>query len=353
MKGRLAILAAALVSSACGKATPPVAPQVRLPAAITDLRGTVEDGAVTLLWTNPQRRVDQTRLRDVVEARVYRTEDEGVASPKPALLMGRKIAGYQEIAVIRLAEPAPAVVQGSTVRFVDREGLRFGRRYTYVVVADDSTGRTSPPSLRASVVYIAPPAAPAPPQVDAGDREVRVRWRPPASLLDGGVPGPLAYEVSRSSTADGPPDALFPLPIGETQFLDKSVENDRTYYYAVRAIRQEAGSVARGESSTRVAATPERTTPPAPPSNLVAARSGTSVRLSWSASRDPNAAGYVVYRASGAGSFARLGVTRVPATTFTDRNLPRGTYRYVVTAHDATARVNESRHSNAVTVTIR
>jgi hypothetical protein len=352
MRGRTLLLVAALAVAACGKAGPPVAPELRLPASVSDLRGAVEDSAIALVWTNPQQRADQTRLRDLSEVRVYRTEDEGIVPPKPALLAHGRIAGYREIAVIPLAAPAPAVVQGHTVRFVDREGLRFGRRYTYVVIAEDAGGRVSPPSNRLSVTLIAPPEAPATPAAEAGDGEVRLRWRPPARLRDGSAPGPLAYEVLRSSTAEGPPDAVFPLPPGPTRYVDKSVENERTYYYAVRAIRQDAGTTARGPVSPRVAATPGRRTPPAPPTNLVAVRSADTVRLSWTPSPDVSVAGYVIYRGGPRGEVARIGSVRVPATTFTDRGLGPGTYRYAVTAQDATARANESAPSNEVSVAL-
>jgi hypothetical protein len=42
----------------------------------------------------------------------------------------------------------------------------------------------------------------------------------------------------------------------------------------------------------------------------------------------------------------------VPGTTFTDRDLPPGTYRYAVTAQDASVRANQSAHSNEVDVTV-
>jgi hypothetical protein len=343
MRGRALALVAACVLGGCGRAGPPVAPEIRVPMAISDLHGVIEEGAVSLGWTNPQRRVDQSRVRDLTEARIYRSEDDGVVPPKPALLALGKIAGYQEIAVIPLAGSAPGV-QGQTVRFVDREGLRFGRRYTYVAVVEDSRGRVSPPSTRVSVRFIAPPEAPSALELDAGDREVRVRWRPPARLRDGSAPGPLSYEVSRAGSTDGPPETVFPLATGETQFLDTTVENDRTYYYAVRAIREDAGTVARGVPSPRVAATPGRTTPPAPPGNLVATPSGNAVRLSWTPSPDPSVATYVVYRALARGEFVRIGSVRAPA-------IP-GTYRYAVSGQDATARANESTRSNEVAVTL-
>jgi fibronectin type 3 domain-containing protein len=272
--------------------------------------------------------------------------------PKPALLVQGRIAGYREIAAISLVAPAPAAVQGHTVRFVDRDGLTYGRRYTYVVLAEDSQGRVSFPSNRVPITYLVPPEAPAAPTADAGDGQVRVRWQPPARLRDGGEAGSLAYEVLRGTRAEGAPDAVFPVPAGQTEYLDRQVENERTYFYAVRAIRQEAGTTARGEASPRVAATPGRTAAPAAPANLVAALSAGTVRLSWSPSRDANVAAYIVYRAAAGGERARVGSVRAPGTTFTDRDLAAGSYRYVVTAQDASARANESAPSNEVTVTV-
>ena len=346
------VFTAILILAACGKSGPPVAPEVRVPAAVADLRGAVEDGAIALVWTNPQRRADGARLRDLTEVRLYRTDDDGVMPPKPALLAQRRIAGYREIAVISLMAPAPAVVQGHTVRFVDRDGLTYGRRYTYVVISEDGQGRISFPSNHFPIMLIAAPEAPGAPTATAGDGEVRVRWQPPTRLRDGGTPGPLAYEVLRSATAEGAPDTVLPVPVGQTEYVDRNVTNERTYHYAVRGVRQEAGTTARGEASARVAATPGRITPPQPPAGLVATPSANTVRLSWTASTDANVAAYVVYRAGATGEPSRIGSVRAPGTTFTDRDVPSGTWRYTVTAQDASARANESGPSNEVSVTL-
>jgi hypothetical protein len=345
-------LAATLLLAACGKSAPPVAPEVKLPAAISDLRGVVEDDTISLTWTNPQRRTDQTRLRDLTELRLYRSEDDGVMPPKPALLVGGKIAGYREVARIDLGAPAPAVVQGNVVRYVDREGLRFGRRYTYVVISEDSRGRVSLPSNRFALPLVATPEAPAAPTVIPGDGEVRVRWQPPTRLRDGDTPPALAYEVLRSGGADAPPDTIFTVPSGQTEYVDRSVQNERTYHYAVRAIRRDGGALARGPASPKVAATPASAALLAAPTNLVAAPSAGTVRLSWGPSPDRGVAAYVVYRATGGGDPVRIGSVRPPATTFVDRDLAPGTYRYTVKAQDATARATEGAPSNEVSVTI-
>ena len=76
------------------------------------------------------------------------------------------------------------------------------------------------------------------------------------------------------------------------------------------------------------------------------------MRLSWRPSPGPDVAAYIVYRADGGGSPQRIGSVPVPSTTFVDRGVRPGTYRYTVTAQDSGARANESPRSNEVTVTV-
>src|SRR5439155_8694228 len=116
---------------------------------------------IELTWTNPTRRVDGTPLRDITLARVFRVKDAGGGEPKTAMQVDGRIAGYTEITTVSLDAPAPAFVAGPRVTVTDGRGLTFGRRYTYVVVTADARRRTSPPSRRASVTYIAAPEPPA------------------------------------------------------------------------------------------------------------------------------------------------------------------------------------------------
>ena len=51
---------------------------------------------------------------------------------------------------------------------------------------------------------------------------------------------------------------------------DRGVDNERPYVYALRALRLARGTVARSETSGRVTAMAVDTTPPAPPTELVA-----------------------------------------------------------------------------------
>ena len=345
MSARALLVTAVVLVAACGRAGPPVAPERVTPMAVSDVRGVVVDRTIELAWTLPSHRADNARLRDLAVVHVFRAEDEGAGDPKPAIVSRGRVAGYAEVATVRLADPAPAQLSAGRMTLVDRTTLTPGRRYTYVVLAEDARGHVSPPSERLSVTLIAPPAPPAGLQAAPGDREVRVSWQPAGE--------PLVYEVLRAAGADDPMDVLAITAAGATSFVDRTVDNDRAYAYAVRAQRTAQGSLARSAPSARVTATPVDTTPPRPPAEVVAVPSEGVVRLVWTASPDADVARYIVYRGrEGGGALARVGSTAVPGTTFTDREVPAGRWRYAVSAEDNSSRANESGRSAEVTVSV-
>ena len=345
---------ALLALAACGRKGPPVAPEMRAPQRVVDLEAAVQAAAIELSWTPPNRRVDRTPIRDLsLTTRIFRLEDSGGGEPKTAILAKGVIAGYTEIASLRGDDPAPAVARGSHLVFTDRQALELRRRYTYVVVVGDSEGRIGPPSPRVSVIYVPAGEPPADLVAEAGDREARLTWLPPPRLIDGSAPTILfTYEVLRAPSAEAELKPVTPVPIGELVLTDRGLDNDHTYYYAVRAVQVVSSTVAYSATSPRVAVTPRDTTPPSPPANLVAIPSTATVRLTWSVSPERDVAAYIVYRAAAGGAFERVGSTRAPTATFVDRDVPSGTYRYAVTAQDSGARPNESGRSNEVTVTV-
>ncbi|MBI2207808.1 MAG: hypothetical protein HYU41_28585 [Candidatus Rokubacteria bacterium] len=349
----IVVALAALAIGACGKRGAPVAPEQRLPGPVSAFDATVRPHGIELTWTNPNRRADGTPLRDLQAVHVYRAEDSTTGEPKPALLRRGRIAGYTEVATIRVAEPAPAVASGDRVTLVDTRGLTPGRGYTYVVLTEDSTGRISVPSQRLSLRFVAAPEPPRNLSAEAGEGEARVSWTAPAQLVDGSaLSGEILYEVFRAAGAE---EGLAPLPgppTPTTRIVDRAVENDRRYDYAVRAIRIDGRTKAVSELTARVPVTPVDMTAPSPPTELVAIPSAATVRLSWKPSPETDVARYVIYRSTRGGAWERAGSVTPPATTFVDREVPSGPWRYAVTAEDAGSRRNESRRSNEVTVSV-
>lgn len=347
-------LAVPLALTACGKRGPPVPPERRLPAAVQDLQATVAADGVRLTWTLPRIRVDRSALKEVRRTEVYRRVEDGApeALPRPAILAfgglfgpPPGIPGFDRIADIRVAEPGTAAeVHGAQVTYTDAEGLVFGRRYTYVVVAVDDRGRPSPPSNRVLVAVAPPPAPPGRLEARPGDGQVRLSWEAPTTLLDGSpAPAGLLYDVLRA-VAPGAPGGrpINPEPLAAREFVDLTAQNDVTYRYAVLARVGPDGPQSR--PSDVATATPEDTTPPAQPRGLVAVLAGRSIRLAWHAVSDADLAGYHVYRSTTPGrGYARLTPAPHEGTTYVDADVrPGQTYYYVVTAVDRARRANES-----------
>jgi fibronectin type 3 domain-containing protein len=348
----LAAVALGLAIGACGRKGPPVAPELRVPMAVSDLEGILRDGLVELVWSAPRRRVDNSLIVEPAMTRLYRIEDSGQGEPRPAMLVDDRVVGYKEIGSFRVGDPAAPTAERGRFSYIDRN-LTLGRRYTYVVTATDLQGRTSAPSRRLTLAIIAVPEAPLDVRAVPGEQEVHLSWRPPDRLTDGGpVPAPLIYEVLRGTVPDGPLAVVARTEPGVTTLIDPRLENDRPYYYAIRSIRQEGAAMAQGLTSARVSATPTDVTPPRPVTALVAIASERAARLSWTPSPDPDVVAYVIYRATAGGSFERVGSVRAPVTTFIDRDLATGAYRYSVTAQDGGARANESVRSNEASVTV-
>jgi predicted small lipoprotein YifL len=345
----------AVAFGACGKKGPPIAPERRLPVAPADVRAVIDERAIVVTWTNPATRFDGTPLKDLTAVKLFRREDSDGAPLKPAMLSSGRVVGYDEIATIRLESPAaPATVSGRAVQWVDREGLVLGHRYVYAVTALDSTGRSSPPSERHPVTFLAAPKPPADVRAAPADRRVTLTWERPTEFIDD-TPveaAELRYLVLRGSGSEGGLAPVTPRPIAETTYSDGGLENDTEYRYAVRAVRVDARATATGPVSAAVAATPALTTPPEAPRDLVAIVSAGAVRLAWRESSEPNVAQYAVYRAMGTGNLIRIGTVLVGITTFVDRDVRPGTiYRYAVTAIDNARHPNESARSSEVTVT--
>lgn len=353
-RAALALLLLGLSLTACGKKGPPVAPERRLPVAPSGLQGAVDENSIVLTWTNPTARVDNSRLRDLTTVRVHRREEADGAPLKAAMLSGDRVVGYDEQAVIRLNAPAAAEIQGGRARWVDGKGLTRGRQYVYVVTAEDSLGRSSPPSERLAVTFLAAPKAPQGVVAVAGDGQVRLTWVAPAEFSDGTpVSGEVKYVVLRGPGTEGTLAPVTPEPVAGTTYTDPGLDNDIEYRYAVRAVRMDPRGAATGAASAVVAVSPMKTTPPSAPGNLVAIPSPGAVRLAWLPSPEQDVALYAVYRAVGGGPFVRIATTTRVNTVYIDRTVQPGTtYRYAVTAIDSARRPNESSRSNEASVTV-
>jgi fibronectin type 3 domain-containing protein len=177
---------------------------------------------------------------------------------------------------------------------------------------------------------------------------------PAVSLLANGRPisGRLTYNVYRESPGTG-----FQLvntsPVLEAKFQDITVANDVSYRYLVRTVREVGSTSLESLDSPAQIAKPVDQTPPAPVLNLVAVSTAKGIELRWEAGREPDLAGYRVFRRSLAEpQFRLLNSQLVKAPYFIDSETAQGvTYYYYVAAVDNSRRANQSLPSETVEVT--
>ena len=152
---------------------------------------------------------------------------------------------------------------------------------------------------------------------------------------------------------DGERFGLLPLnarPVEENQYLDAGLENGKKYYYAVHEVRDFMGTMIEGPGTKEIAGIPEKNIPPLPPTGLVASRTPTGVDLRWDRNREPDIAGYDIYRqADGEQAFTKINPQPIPETHFLDQTAaPNKSYLYRVKAVDSTPAKRESEFSEEV-----
>ena len=194
-----------------------------MPAGPTGLHGAVDEQSVVVGWTGPRHpRGRLARCATIALYGCYRREEADGGEPKSAMLSSGRVVGYDEIATIRPRRPAPATVQGTSVTWVDRRALSVGRRYVYVVTAEDALGRSSGPSERLVVPYLAAPKAPRALRAAPGDRRISLTWEPPAEMIGRlARPGRVSATwccAARERRARSPRSR--PRPVDGTSFTD-------------------------------------------------------------------------------------------------------------------------------------
>lgn len=172
----------------------------------------------------------------------------------------------------------------------------------------------------------------------ANDSSVGLSWTPIATRMDGsrydGFVGYNLYRGTEKARYDDLP--LNKEPLRTNSFKDSTVANDRTYYYMVRSVDSPALPWKESPDSEEVSATPRDMTPPARPTGLTVVPGVGRAFLTWNENKDPDLAGYHVYRSAGSGGdYERLTDKVLTRTTFSDETAKQGAvYYYRIIALD-------------------
>ncbi len=342
-----AFLALALmtVAAACALKTDPLVPASPRPEQVHNIQAVTRDAMTFLSWPVPTRNVEGVSMRpsEIQLFRVYRAE----------FGRGRKKARYKLFAEIQTANPAPATIRNGVVFWSD--GLvKYGYIYGYRIRAVSARGGVSSQSEEVRITPLLSPAPPPGIKALGGDGFNLITWETVTTWVDGSpYKGFVGYNVYRG-TEHGIYDEM-PLnkePLSSASYNDGRVANNRTYYYIVRSVNSPAQPWKESLDSEEVTATPKDLTPPGRPKGLTAVAGIGRVFLTWNENKEPDLAGYHVYRSVKHGKdYERLTDKLLLQTTFADDKVKPGTvYYYVLTAVDQSG--NESEYSHELKVRV-
>ena len=361
---RILVIACTCLLAACGAQGPPRPPRIEKPERVTDLAVAQVGRTLNISFTPPALATDGERLSKPVTLEIFRAQKapgSKVETPAPMSLgppwkalapddQARYKQGEKIVVRDQLSEQEFRQSVGWTLEFAVRGATRGFR------------GRPIEGDLSKAVeIRLLDVSAAIQGLVGhAEEHAIVLKWTPPSQSLTGGPVANLGanlagYRVYKSAT--GKPDSY--TAVAETKgptYEDHDFVFDRTYYYRVRAVFRADGQTSESEDSLPFVITPHDIFPPAPPAGLTALYSSGAVELIWTASTEPDLAGYNVYRrevqaAPGGASAAATKLNRslVETPIFRDSTVePNRRYLYKVTAVDLAG--NESAASAEVEV---
>jgi len=313
----------------------PVAWETVVPKRIVNLTAIPREGQLVLEWTSPKENTDKTVLLDLTGFKILRSQ---------GVLVGEECRGCGEkkevIFEMKTGSPEEARGRRMSALIGDLEPRKV---YMFEVVSFNQRGHSSAPSNPVTVYWDYPSHVPAGVRGEPGDKRVQLSWEP--------VLGAKGYNVYRKGENETFP--IRPLnrePLEETRYTDLNVQNDRRYFYSVRAVKPVVKTNIEGKGSLDLSVTPIDLISPGPPGGLVAIPLKSGIELNWRRNQEPDLLGYYVYRrAIGEKEFKRLFETPLTNETYLDAHVKVGQeYEYAVSAVDNSPRRNESPLSEEV-----
>jgi hypothetical protein len=346
-------LCGALWLCACGVQGTPRPPRVEQPQRVTDLAVAQSSRTLTLSFTAPQLAADGERLTRPQELEILRAIfPPGQPAPVSGNALGlwvtvsaeelvRLAKGGKVIYPMTLTEPEYRGQLGKTLLIAVRT-LTRGWRGRAVESGLSNLVRLTLLDVPRSVEDL---------RVVTTEHALELSWKPPARALSGEpASGISAYRVFRRS---GQPGSFVKIDeTGGTVFRDTDFEFGRTYAYKVAPLMKSGTETAEGETSPAVEITPRDTFPPASPTGVSVVYTSRAVELVWTASPEPDLAGYNVYRREGSGPVQKMNRETLRTPIFRDTSVAEGRqYFYGVTALDLAT--NESAPAEEVSVETR
>lgn len=242
------LLTILLLLAGCGKKGPVQPLRQPLPTAPEALAVQQKGDRLLVSWRPPSRNQDGSELKNLEKFRVYKMRYD-LADDCPECRDTSVLLQEVDLDYLRDVHRI-----GDRLYLWDAE-LEPGFGYQYRVVPINTRGREGDPA-RLRVPFVTPPPPPAGLAAESRDRMVRLHWQPAAGMLP--EMERIGYNLYRREGSE--PFPLLPVNREiqvEPEFEDYSVENGRTYGYAVRTVVRILGNHVESPLSSAVTATPQ------------------------------------------------------------------------------------------------
>ncbi len=337
----LLIAAYAILAAGCAKIAEPQPPEILIPKPATDLRVQQRSAHIEIAVSKPELNTDGSPATTLQKVEVFRLVENASAG------------GEQPLPEKEFAKQATRILTIPAARFSE---FLHDKTFVFQDNAPAPAGAENPPRIRYAVRFvnnknqsaglsnqamIAPIAIPSPPEellAEVTEDCLKLKWKAPAENMDGSKPARIAgYNVYRSEEPEKTPSTkLNAEPSQNTEYEDRSIEFDTTYYYAVSTVGSLKDPYAESLPSKVYPVVTRDTFPPAPPSSFDAMREDDSVLLLWSPSSSKDVAGYKIYRSDKGSRTRRILQTElVTGISFRDKTAePGNSWVYSIQAVD-------------------
>lgn len=144
----LMVIVLVILAWGCGVKAPPTPPDVLVPKAVKNLKGTVKEGAFYLTWSLPKENLDGSTPVDLVGFLVLR-RDETLGCPECP-------GEFNVKAELDLRSPKGYLLEDDKVTWKD-SGLTEGVIYMYRIIGVNHWGYQGPSSNEVMITWGVPP----------------------------------------------------------------------------------------------------------------------------------------------------------------------------------------------------
>jgi hypothetical protein len=385
------LLPVALFMLCCGKKGPIFPPLVNIPKPVQEFFAVQRGARILLSWNNPTEFIDGSPLEEITRMDIWLLiESDEVAqntesTPQEEQELPQQEAGEESqvesdvaegelnaesvaVTAESFAENATLAASISLEQLSDHlnkaqdQAFEGAFVYSHPVPAEDLTGKTYTFALKAwakkkesdfsELLRVEPRALPFPPtgvKTEVMEDRIQVEWIVPEKNLDDSSPAEVkGYNVYRKSKDEEWRRVNTGL-VNETGFSDVNFQFDKTYTYTIRASASESPPFLESDDSEPLEIVPKDTFPPEMPRGLEAVPGDDFVSLSWNTNREPDLAGYRIWRKSGNEKKFTAISDLIRENVHTDTAvIPDKKYEYAVSAVDKSG--NESQKSKSISV---